>query len=104
MIKFKRQESTYLRQKRARVNRHNFETIAQIGQGGYGRVYLARHTTGTVVALKQMRKRTLVKMNEVEHILSERDILTRTAESKWLVSMFYSFTDADWLYLAMVRA
>jgi serine/threonine protein kinase len=43
-----------------------FHIIAQVGQGGYGEVYLARkQETGEVCALKKMRKRTLFKMDEV---------------------------------------
>ena len=39
---------------------------SQVGQGGYGEVYLARkRDTGEICALKKMRKRTLAKMDEV---------------------------------------
>lgn len=38
----------------------------QVGQGGYGSVYLARKVdTGEVCALKKMKKTTLAKMDEV---------------------------------------
>lgn len=37
-----------------------------MGQGGYGEVYLAKHKEShEVVALKKLRKRTLLKMDEV---------------------------------------
>ncbi|KAJ3122402.1 hypothetical protein HK098_002888 [Nowakowskiella sp. JEL0407] len=39
-------------------------------------------------------------MGEIQHILTERDILTR-AESLWLVKLLYAFQDADYVYLAM---
>jgi serine/threonine protein kinase len=43
-----------------------FHIIAQIGQGGYGEVFLARkQESGEVCALKKLRKRTLAKMDEV---------------------------------------
>lgn len=41
-------------------------TTSQVGQGGYGEVYLARRIdTGEVCALKKMKKKTLHKMDEV---------------------------------------
>jgi cell cycle protein kinase DBF2 len=47
-----------------------FHIIAQVGQGGYGEVYLARkQETGEVCALKKMRKRTLFKMDEARRFL-----------------------------------
>lgn len=47
-----------------------FHIIAQVGQGGYGEVYLARkQETGEVCALKKMRKRTLFKMDEVLYLV-----------------------------------
>ena len=40
--------------------------FVQVGQGGYGSVYLARRVdTGQVCALKKMKKATLAKMDEV---------------------------------------
>lgn len=55
-----------LRRRRAKLRVDQFHIIAQVGQGGYGEVYLARKKeTGEVCALKKMRKRTLHKMDEV---------------------------------------
>ncbi|KAF8184616.1 kinase-like domain-containing protein [Mycena galopus ATCC 62051] len=56
-------------------------------------VFLARkQETGEVCALKKMRKRTLFKMDEIRHVLVERDILTAT-KTPWL--------DPQFVYLAM---
>lgn len=42
------------------------DSAIQVGQGGYGSVYLARRVdTGQVCALKKMKKATLAKMDEV---------------------------------------
>ena len=40
-------------------------------------------------------------MDEVKHVLIERDILTAT-KTPWLVSLLYAFQDRDHVYLAMV--
>ncbi|KAJ1935093.1 serine/threonine-protein kinase dbf2, partial [Linderina macrospora] len=94
-------ETAILRRRRNRTREREFDILAQIGQGGYGQVFLARkRDTGEVCALKKMAKKLLVKLGEVQHILTERDIL-RTSKSPWLVKLLYSFQDNQFLYLAM---
>lgn len=64
-------ERVLLRRRRAKLRVDQFHIIAQVGQGGYGEVYLARkQETGEVCALKKMRKRTLFKMDEVRRPLA----------------------------------
>ena len=59
-------ERVVLRKRRAKLRLEQFHIIAQVGQGGYGEVYLARKQDSTeVCALKRMRKSTLHKMDEV---------------------------------------
>lgn len=50
-----------------------------------------------------MSKKLLFKLDEVRHILTERDILT-AAKSEWLVKLLYAFQDEKSIYLAMVGA
>lgn len=77
--------------------------MTQVGQGGYGQVYLAsKKDTREVCALKVMSKKLLFKLDEIRHILTERDILT-AAKSEWLVKLLYAFQDEKSIYLAMVR-
>jgi len=59
-------ERVLLRKRRTKLKVDQFRIIAQVGQGGYGSVYLARKAdTGEVCALKKMKKKTLAKMDEV---------------------------------------
>ena len=59
-------ERVVLRKRRTKLKVDQFHIIAQVGQGGYGEVFLARkQDSGEVCALKKMRKRTLFKMDEV---------------------------------------
>jgi cell cycle protein kinase DBF2 len=59
-------ERVILRKRRTKLKVDQFHIIAQVGQGGYGEVFLARkQESGEVCALKKMRKRTLFKMDEV---------------------------------------
>lgn len=95
-------ERVLLRKRRTKLRVDQFRIIAQVGQGGYGSVYLARKVdTNEVCALKKMRKGTLAKMDEVKHVLVERDILTAT-KTPWLVRLLYAFQDREHVYLAMV--
>ena len=97
-------ERALLRKRRTKLRLDAFHIIVQVGQGGYGEVYLARKKdTQEVVALKKMKKRTLAKMDEIRHVLVERDILTAT-KSPWLVALLYAFQDPTYIYLCMVRS
>ncbi|KAJ3151405.1 hypothetical protein HDU86_006105 [Geranomyces michiganensis] len=94
-------ETDKLRRRRCRPRIANFCIIKQVGQGGYGQVFLARQNdTKEICALKKMSKSLLLNLGEINHILTERDILTRTS-TPWLVKLLYSFQDTDHVFLAM---
>jgi hypothetical protein len=95
-------ERANLRKRRTRLRQGDFQILTQVGQGGYGQVFLAqKKDTREVCALKVMSKKLLFKLDEVRHVLTERDILT-SAKSEWLVRLLYSFQDEKSIYLAMV--
>jgi cell cycle protein kinase DBF2 len=95
-------ERANLRKRRTRLRQGDFQILTQVGQGGYGQVYLAqKKDTREVCALKVMSKKLLFKLDEVRHVLTERDILTN-AKSEWLVRLLYAFQDEKSIYLAMV--
>ena len=97
-------ERAHLRKRRTRLRYGDFQILTQVGQGGYGQVYLAqKKDTREVCALKVMSKKLLFKMDEIRHVLTERDILTN-AKSEWLVRLLYAFQDDRSIYLAMVCA
>ncbi|PKI84372.1 serine/threonine-protein kinase dbf2 [Malassezia vespertilionis] len=94
-------ERELLLHRRAKLRLAQFHIVTQVGQGGYGEVFLARkRDTGELCALKRLRKRILIKMDEVRHVLTERDILTAT-RSPWLVRLLYAFQDDSHVFLAM---
>ncbi|KAF2131014.1 kinase-like protein [Dothidotthia symphoricarpi CBS 119687] len=94
-------ERANLRKRRTRLRHGDFQILTQVGQGGYGQVYLAqKKDTREVCALKVMSKKLLFKLDEVRHVLTERDILT-SAKSEWLVRLLYAFQDDKSIYLAM---
>ncbi|KAK4660460.1 serine/threonine-protein kinase dbf2 [Podospora pseudocomata] len=99
--KYAGRERANLRKRRVRLRQGDFQILTQVGQGGYGQVFLAqKKDTKEVCALKVMSKKLLFKLDEIRHVLTERDILT-TAKSEWLVRLLYSFQDDKNIYLAM---
>jgi len=101
LLKYLGRERAHLRKRRTRLRQHDFQILTQVGQGGYGQVYLAqKKDTREVCALKVMSKKLLFKLDEIRHILTERDILT-AAKSEWLVKLLYAFQDDNQIYLAM---
>ena len=100
--KYQGRERANLRKRRVRLRQGDFQILTQVGQGGYGQVFLAqKKDTREVCALKVMSKKLLFKLDEIRHVLTERDILTN-AKSEWLVRLLYSFQDDKSIYLAMV--
>ncbi|KAH8922283.1 kinase-like protein [Atractiella rhizophila] len=94
-------ERAHLRKRRTKLKLDAFHIVCQVGQGGYGEIFLAKQKeSGEIVALKRMRKKTLAKMDEIRHVLTERDILSQV-ESPWLVRLLYAFQDPTYIYLAM---
>lgn len=72
---YKGRERVLLRKRRTKLQLDQFHILTQVGQGGYGEVYLARHKEShQVVALKKMKKKTLLKMDEVRAEASARRV------------------------------
>ncbi|KAL8216109.1 hypothetical protein R6Q57_022946 [Mikania cordata] len=79
----------------------DFEIIKPISKGAYGKVFLARkRTTGDLFAIKMLKKMDILRKNDIERIVAERNILI-TVRNPFVVRFFYSFTSKDNLYLVM---
>lgn len=94
-------ETEFLRLKRTRLGKDDFEPLKVIGRGAFGEVRLVqKKDTGHVYAMKILRKSDMLAKEQVAHVRAERDILEK-ADNPWVVKMFYSFQDAVNLYLIM---
>lgn len=79
----------------------DFEILKPINRGAFGKVFLARKlATGDLFAIKVLKKLDLIRKNDIERILAERNILI-TVRNPFVVRFFYSFTSKDNLYLVM---
>lgn len=87
--------------RRKRVSIKDFKILNPIGAGAFGIIRLAecRHT-GSIYALKQMRKSIIRTKNQLERIYNERALLTQNA-SDFVVKLFYTFQDDKHLYQVM---
>lgn len=94
-------ESNYMRLRRAKMDITMFEKIENIGVGAFGEVSLVKkRDCNMLYALKKLRKSDVVKRNQVAHVKAERDILAE-ADNEWVVKLYYSFQDKDYLYFVM---
>ncbi|XP_062160293.1 probable serine/threonine protein kinase IRE4 isoform X2 [Alnus glutinosa] len=85
----------------SRTSIDDFEIIKPISRGAFGKVFLARkRTTGDFFAIKVLKKLDIIRKNDIERIVAERNILI-TVRNPFVVRFFYSFTCRDNIYLVM---
>lgn len=90
-----------MRLRRTRLGLDDFSTVKVIGKGAFGEVRLVQKTdTGKIYAMKTLLKSEMFKKDQLAHVKAERDVLAE-ADSPWVVSLYYSFQDAEYLYLIM---
>lgn len=96
-----RKESQFLRLRRTKLSLDDFNTVKVIGKGAFGEVRLVqKKDTGKIYAMKTLLKSEMYKKDQLAHVKAERDVLAGS-DSPWVVSLYYSFQDAQYLYLIM---
>ncbi|XP_059274861.1 uncharacterized protein LOC132029603 isoform X1 [Lycium ferocissimum] len=94
-------ETEYMRLKRHKICVDDFELLTIIGRGAYGEVRLCREKkSGNIYAMKKLKKSEMLIRGQVEHVRAERNLLAEVA-SHCIVKLYYSFQDAEYLYLVM---
>ncbi|KAI9347605.1 kinase-like domain-containing protein [Obelidium mucronatum] len=97
-----RKESEFLRLRRTRLTASDFWTLKVIGKGAFGEVRLVQKTdSGKIYAMKTLKKSEMLKKSQLAHVKAERDVLAESANTPWIVQLFYSFQDPLYLYLIM---
>lgn len=80
----------------------DFEFLKVIGKGTFGKVLLARQKSEDVLyAVKVLDKNQIIRKNEVQHIMAERNVLIRNITHPFLVGLHYSFQTPDKLYFVL---
>ena len=94
-------ESQKSRKIREKQTIREYESIKIIGRGAFGEVHVCREIkTGKIYAIKKIKKDVLIKKNQVIHIRSEQQIMSKI-KSPWIVDLKASFQEDDYLYLVM---
>eukprot|EP01087_Luapelamoeba_hula_P001133 TRINITY_DN1087_c0_g1_i1.p1 TRINITY_DN1087_c0_g1~~TRINITY_DN1087_c0_g1_i1.p1 ORF type:complete len:332 (-),score=57.99 TRINITY_DN1087_c0_g1_i1:67-1062(-) len=82
----------------------DFDKIRTLGTGTFGRVHLVKHKeTGDFYALKVLKKLEVVRLKQVEHVKSEKQILA-SISFPFIVRLFKTFQDEANLYMLMEYA
>ncbi len=77
----------------------DFQLQRTIGTGSFARVMLVKHGNQSL-ALKIMEKQSIVELDQVKHILSEKHIL-QAINCPFIVNLIYAFKDNACLYLIL---
>jgi serine/threonine protein kinase len=79
----------------------DFELIQTIGIGTFGHVKLGKHkATGKNFAIKVHRKSDVIRLKQVEHVLSEKKLLS-LIDHPFITRMPAAFQDAKNLYMVL---
>ncbi|XP_067828447.1 cGMP-dependent protein kinase 2 isoform X1 [Heptranchias perlo] len=79
----------------------NFDIIATLGMGGFGRVELVKLKDEDITfALKCIKKNHIVETRQQEHVYSEKNILLQT-KSQFIVRLYRTFRDSKYVYLLL---
>lgn len=90
----------YERTKNKKIGPEDFEVIRLLGKGTFGQVFQVRkRDTRRIYAMKVLSKKVIVQKREIAHTVGERDIMVRTANSKFIVGLKFSFQTPENLYL-----
>ena len=90
-----------IKKKLEKMSAKNYQSLAVIGRGAFGEVHVCREIkTGTIVAIKKIKKDILYEKNQIKHTLDEQDFLSKI-DSPWIVGLKASFQEGDYLYLVM---
>eukprot|EP00605_Chrysophyceae_sp_TOSAG23-4_P002717 GSChrysophyteH1.ASY1.ANO1.2996.1 assembled CDS len=79
----------------------DFELGVTLGTGSFGRVRFVTHKgTGSFWALKMLKKAEVIRLQQVEHMISEKTILS-SLDHPFIVRLAGTFQDVKFLYMVL---
>ena len=83
------------------LNLVDFEIGVTLGTGSFGRVRIVTHkSTGSTWALKMLKKVEVIRLQQVEHMISEKSILSKM-DHPFIVRLAGTFQDEKYLCMAL---
>lgn len=84
-----------------KLNLSDFEVLQTLGTGSFGRVRLGKEkSTGQYFALKVLKKAEILRLKQVDHVMSELSIL-RQIKHPFVVNLHGYTQDNRYLYLVL---
>ena len=79
----------------------DFDVGVTLGTGSFGRVRFCTHrSTGSIWAVKMLKKAEVIRLQQVEHMISEKNILS-SLDHPFIVRLSGTFQDARFLYMVL---
>jgi protein kinase A len=79
----------------------DFDIGVTLGTGSFGRVRFVTHKgTGSFWAIKMLKKAEVIRLQQVEHMISEKNILTHL-DHPFIVRLAGTFQDTKYLYMCL---
>jgi len=86
---------------RKKISLSQYEIIKVIGKGSFGKVFLVREkSSGTILAMKVLKKDYIIQKNQVEHTKTERNVLGHV-NHPYIVGMVKAFQTKDKLFFLL---
>jgi len=82
----------------------DFDVGVTLGTGSFGRVRFATHrNSGLHCAIKMLKKSAVIKFQQVEHMICEKEILTMLSKKPhpFIVNIVTSFQDDCYIYMVL---
>ena len=84
-----------------KISLNDYELTTTLGTGSFGRVRLSRNKkTGEYYAMKILKKADIIKLKQVDHVISENTILA-DIDHPFLVGLQGFAQDSRYLYFLM---
>jgi serine/threonine protein kinase len=91
----------FTRMTKKSVGPNDFEYLAVIGRGSFGKVFQVRKKdSGCIYAMKVIKKENVIKRNAVKHTMAENRIL-KSLTHPFLVNLKYAFQTKERLYMVI---